>query len=279
MVVTPNDGRRESLHLLARQSAEALRERDLFGDRQIRISRILERLGLQARIDKEIGFRGAQRGNEVLIRPGQTHFNSRFVILHEIGHAVLLRDFPSLASQLTDSEHEDFASQFAVDMLLPDEERQKFRNCFQRLESPVALVRAAQAFRFSIAMLLQVAVWDREALIGNNIWIRVKEASNHYTKRDPKLRVIRAYSDHTRWYVPPNKGFEGICGDVGWLYNIDIGHQSFKENIEIRIQGVFLDQKIRYRWSQVTANIWAMALRPTADQHGSYFIVLITPLG
>lgn len=266
------------LRRLARQSADAIRERDLFGEKRLHIPSLLKHLGLRLHERDIAQVRGLIEDDEITLRASPTHINNRLVILHEIGHAIFLRDFPSLAAQLNARHHEEFATHFAVNVLLPEHKRTAFSHVFRELSSPSELVRAAQTFGFPIAMFLQVASWDGDAFAGNNnVWLRVKLSVNRYTGRDPKLRIVAAHFDPARWYLPSNKGISGIIGDSDWLLEIAIGQERRRDGVPIKIQKLVNDRSRKYTWVQSSATISVMALRPVAREQGAHLLVLATP--
>jgi hypothetical protein len=272
-------GSADDLRLLARKSANALRERDLFGEKRLYVPTLLKNLGLRLRVEDNLQLRGTLEEDEIIVREERTHRNTRLVILHEIGHAVLLKDFPCLAAKLSNTQHEIFAKHFAVSMLLPEAKRAQLPRLFRELNSPAGLVRSAEMFGLSVAMFLQVVSWDGEAMVdSDNIWLRVKLAANRYTNLDRKLRIIAAHFDPGRWYIPSNKGFDGIIADTNWLLDIRIGEERCIEEIKVRIQQVVRERAMKYRWIEPKAKICAMALRPVMREHGPHLLVLLNLL-
>ena len=79
---------------MARQSADALRPRDLFGDKPLSVRALLKSLGLERRIDKTSRLRGMMSPSAEDRLPKSLHFVESDVIIgvvrarsvHEVGY-------------------------------------------------------------------------------------------------------------------------------------------------------------------------------------------------
>jgi hypothetical protein len=274
----PTGNEERTLRNLARASAHALRERDLFGERRLYVPELLKRLKLTLTKDDRLGARGMIKDDEIKVRGGRWSLDRRLVILHEVGHAVLKRDYPELAQDLPHRQQELFAMHFAANMLLDEKRRVTLIERFRCITSPAELADTAQRFRFPLAIFLQLATWDGETIIGpDKIWLRVKHAANRYTHRDPKLRIISAHFDPAYWYVPANKGFEGLAGESRWLLEIPIGVERHRSPVTFKLQKVAA-KSARTKFQQVESvgRLSALSLRPVRGERGAHLLVMLS---
>jgi hypothetical protein len=264
---------------LARRSADALRDRDLFGDKLPTIPALLGKLNLSLRAVRGLQVRGLlARGREVVVREELSEVQRRFVILHEIGHAVLLRDYPDVADKLESKLHEEFAFNFATCMLLTDQEKLQLTGLFSKLDSPSDLVKAAQFSRLPLAFLLQMPRTDEACLKGSDkLWLRCRFAANRYTRKDMKLRIVGAQYDSDRWYLPTNKGFESVFGDSKWLSDIRIGEERQRSDVEMKVHYMVNRPKQKYSLKKARGTIRALALRPVKGEEKVGFLILAVP--
>lgn len=265
------------LRLLAREAAEQLRDRDLFGERNLKIDQLLKELGLVLRVDRLAKYRGHLSADErtvtVRYRSGPAN---RFVILHEIGHALLLRDHPALASEIQDRHHELFATCFALSMMVSDEKQRAICDRLYAIDCCSELVKAAASSRLSIPDLLRVG-YDQPALalaMRDRVWLTVKRSVNKFTLRDPKLRIVSAYFDRTKWFVPTNNGVERIFGAVDWFSRLPIGQELKIEDVDVSIQKTCIGENRKYSRVRIKADVRIFGLRPVRDDSGIHCLVL-----
>jgi hypothetical protein len=268
----------QEIRQLARKSADSRRERDLFGDKMPQLPRLLLQLGLQLRSVPGLQVRGMlSRRKEVVVRDGLSEVNRRFVILHEVGHAVLLRDYPDLADQMSKAQHEEFAFHFAASLFLTETELNEVLTHFCKLDSPLLVLEKAKASGFPLAVFLQIPRLRPGCLENsNNVWLRCKYAVNKFTGADAKLRIISAQYDWDRWYLPSNKGLEGVLEDTTWLSEISIGREAERNGLGMVIQRKTRESARKFATVSVRARVRAAALSPTVGETGVSFLLVAT---
>jgi hypothetical protein len=275
----PNPDLKSQLRTLARRSADALRDRDLFGSKPPSIPRLLDKLELGVRSVHGLQVRGLlSRKKEVVVREELSDAQRRFVILHEIGHAVLFRDYPKYAETLESWMHEEFAFHFACSLLVTEEEVSHSIKLFKELESPKDLVKAARSSGVPLALFLQMPRVARDSLAGSNkFWLRCRFTVNRFTRKDVKLRIVVAQYDLNRWYLPTNKSFESVFGDSRWLSDISVGEERQREGVEMNVHYMVNRPRQKYSLAKASGMLRAMALNPTAADDQIGFLVLAIP--
>ncbi|HZP09035.1 hypothetical protein, partial [Methyloceanibacter sp.] len=122
-----------------------------------------------------------------------------------------------------------------------------------------------------------VVGWHHDILEGSDkLWMRVKDAPNRYTNRDKKHRIVAAYFDRQRWFLPTNKGFSGLFRHERSLLEGEIGEVRTSNSGIGKIQEVVWEPKKKYRWVERRVQLSAMALRPAEREREDYFIILAT---
>jgi hypothetical protein len=262
---------------LAEKSATARRRRDLFGEASPQIPQLLKELGLQLRSVRGLQVRGMlARGTDVVVREGLSETHRRFVILHEVGHAVLLRDYPQLATGLEKHEHEEFAFHFALSLLLTKDQIDEIIMRFSKLESPLDLIKAANTSRLPLSSFLQIPRLKPDCLDNSNkLWLRCKFSVNRFTLKDSKLRIVATQYDRNQWYIPTNKGLDGVIEDTEWLLNIPVGQETCRQNLKIVLQRQVNTKERKYAKKQGVGNINAAALKPARNEERSSFLILM----
>jgi hypothetical protein len=230
-------------------------------------------LVVQERSDSNSGQTESQTA-AIKVRYGRGGSVSRFAVAHEIGHAILLRKYPG-AKRWENGRREVFATAFATALLTSQETRVRMAAAFRALADPLALLTVASQMRLSPDALLTVAAQERSWIEGlDKIWLRVKHVANAVTHRHPKLRIVSAYYDTNRFYIPTNQGLTRFAGDDGWLVSLPVGgavrHTS---TITLRVRQPALAVS-NFASKEVPAELSALRLQPSAADHADHLIIL-----
>jgi hypothetical protein len=141
----------------------------------------------------------------------------RFVLAHEIGHAVLHRQLDGRSMELPISEQEQFANAFAAELLLPSSMAGRLREPFQQLTDVLELLRLAGSVRVPARVLLIRAKRENWLEGVDVLWVDIRTVPNRFTGRERRLRVFDSVCDKSRWFLPSNKSVKGTFGDDTWL--------------------------------------------------------------
>jgi hypothetical protein len=200
---------------------------------------------------------------------------SRFAVAHEIGHAILLRKYPEAGRQWDVDRREVFASTFAAELLTSSEVRAQMTQSFRTLVDPLGLLKLASHLGLSPGALLTVAAQERSWIEGlDKVWVRVKYIENAFTRREPKLRVIGAYYDKHRFYVPTNQSLTRFAGDDRWLVSLPVG-TVVRHNTTITLKFRRPAPAIpKFVSKEVPAGLSAVRLQPSAADPVAYLIIL-----
>lgn len=211
----------------------------------------------------------------IAIKPDLDRNVSRFAVAHEIGHVILIRKHPDAARDWEVRRREAFASTFAAELLAPPQLREELAQQFVSLTDPVALLRLASRLGLSprafLTLTSQEKSWTRAS---NKVWLRVKHIANTYTQQDPKLRIVSAYYDRDRFYIPLNQSFARFAGDDSWLASLPPG------TIATHVSEISLSfkrerpTKPKFLSMRVPARLSALRLQASAAEPGAYLIVL-----
>ena len=96
-------------------------------------------LGGRAKLEIHHEPEGIQR--VIVVRANVAPNVGRFAVAHEIGHAILLREYGEFARALPKDRRERFADRFASELLIPPHLRDDLRNGFRTLENPLATLQ------------------------------------------------------------------------------------------------------------------------------------------
>lgn len=279
------DGRKDSSALLPFARAEAERVHaefpELFLDVPVQSSVVGRKLGLvvcsQAHLDQRAHFEIVRKGyftvERVVVRSDISANVARFVVAHEIGHAILARRFPDLVRSWQVERQERFANCFAAELLLPRIIREKAASRFRTCTEPRALVQMAARVGLPVNVFLNAASLDPTWTRGlDRIWLRVKRRANAFTSLEPKLRIVSAHYDRKRFFLPTNQSLKRFCGDDEWLAALPIGETAVFSSI-VNIKGRVADRP-RFPALQIPATVSAVNIKPSADEPTNYFVVL-----
>jgi IrrE N-terminal-like domain len=211
----------------------------------------------------------------ITVRHGHDGSVSRFAVAHEIGHAILLRKYPDTARRWGVGRREVFATAFATELLTSPETRDRMAASFRTLADPLALLKVASQMRLSPDALLTIAAQERSWIEGlDKVWLRVKYVANAVTHRHPKLRIVSAYYDTSRFYIPINQGLSRFAGDDGWLASFPVGaavRHSSTLTLRVRQPAPAVPNFVT---KEVPAVLSALRLQPSAADHADHLIIL-----
>jgi IrrE N-terminal-like domain len=270
---------------LARREAREIQSRhpSIFQIMPVQVSELANALGfavekrteLQQRARLEILREGGTERATIALRDGLDRNVGRFAVAHEIGHAVLLRKYPNTAREWDIDRREVFASTFAAEILASSEARQQIANSFRSLSDPLTLLRLASQKGLSPGALLTIAAQEESWTQGlDKIWMRIKYAENAFTRADPKLRVVGAYYDRSRFYVATNQSIVRLVGSEEWLASLPVGMiAEHSGSISIKFkQAPPIAPKFVAR--RVQAKLSAVRLHPSAAEGIPYLIAV-----
>ncbi|MGL9619295.1 ImmA/IrrE family metallo-endopeptidase [Bradyrhizobium sp. U531] len=268
----------DSIRELARLSANSLRERNLFGDDSPTVPQLLKRLDLELREVRGLQVRGLlTREREIVIRQGLPDINRRFVILHEIGHAVFFRDHPEVANHLSQPLHEEFAFHFALSLIQTRQDIEAILARFPNIASPIDLLKEAQRSRLPLAIFWNIPRLQPHCLADTDrLWLRCSFAANRYSGKDPKMRIISAQYDRNRWFIPENKGLAGVIGDISWLSDIRIGEEVLQPNVLVKLQKFGVGTQTKFVSTEAKASIRATSIRASRSEGRVGFLLIVS---
>jgi hypothetical protein len=235
--------------------------------------KIETRAGLRQRAQLEIVGGGAEPDETIAVKADLERSVRRFAIAHEIGHAVLLRKQPQAGQQWSIGRREFFANVFAAELLTTSAGRTHIIATFPSLTDPTDLLRLASDVGLSPHALLRVASEHNSRML-DKIWLRVKHLKNAFTQAEPRLRIVSAHYDSTRFFVATNQSVARFAGDDHWLSFLPLGtcvrHRAeialkFKQPAQARPQFVS---------KSVPAQLSAIRLHSSTQDRAAYFIVL-----
>jgi Zn-dependent peptidase ImmA (M78 family) len=237
--------------------------------------RIMKRPTLRQRAQLEVPFDRSLAAT-IVVRDDVPVHELRFVVAHEIGHAVLLQARPNAAEEWAVWRREQFANVFATEILTPPMVRLKYTELFRALPSAIDLVHMASHLGLSPHAFLTVASKERAWLEGlEKIWLRVKYSINTVTRREPRFRVASAHYDREKFFVPINRSIRTFAGDDQWLTALRPGASAyFTSTIRINLRRsppAFPLFPIEMR----VASFSAVRLRPSAADKVPYLVILV----
>jgi hypothetical protein len=200
---------------------------------------------------------------------------SRFAVAHEIGHAILLNRYPNDVRRWDSGRREVFASAFAAELLTLPETRARMAASFRALADPLSLLKLAQKMGLSPIALLTIAAQERSWTEGlDKVWLRVKCIENVFTRRGPKWRIVSAYYDKSRFYIPTNQVLARFAGYDQWLGSFSVGtvvRHSATVRIKLRQPPPAMPKLVS---KQASAGLSAMWLQPSGPDPVTQLIIL-----
>jgi Zn-dependent peptidase ImmA (M78 family) len=237
--------------------------------------RIEERDGLRQRAQLEIFTAGDAQESSIILRPGMDPNVRRFAIAHEIGHFVLFKERSMLFRAWDTERREKFANWFAAELLLSPEGRAMIEASFRRLSDPLDLLRLASSVGLSPQALLTQVTAERPLTSGlAKIWLRVRNVENAVTHSEPRLRIVSAYYDRDRYFVPENQSFVSFAGGDSWLSSLPIGISSRQKSTVVVQLKRPPESTPKYLPTKLQAEISAVRLAPSKRDNGSVFILV-----
>jgi hypothetical protein len=235
--------------------------------------KVEERGGLRQRAQLEILAGDAQPEETIAVKADLERSVRRFAIAHEIGHAVLLRTQPQASKQWPTERREFFANVFASELLTTSAGRSHIRATFPLLAGPPDLLRLASDVGLSPHALFRVAAENKSRML-DRIWLRVKHLENAFTHSEPRLRIVSAHYDSSRFFVATNQSLARFAGDDGWLASLPLG-ACVRHRAEIALQ---FKQPApatpQFVSKSVPAKLSAMRLHSSIWDNAAYFLVL-----
>jgi hypothetical protein len=270
---------------LARREAREIQRThpSIFRQMPVPVSDLADALGfvvekrpeLQQRARLEILRDGETAKATIALKEGLDRNVGRFAVAHEIGHAVLLRKYPDTAREWDIERKEVFASIFAAEILASPEARAQMANSFRSLADPLTLLKFASQMGLSARALLTIAGREESWIKGlNKIWMRIKYVENAFTHADPRLRIVSAYYDRSRFYVATNQSVLRFAGSDEWLGSLPVGTIAEHNGlISIKFQQT-PPAHPRFLARRVPARLSAVRLYPSVADSVSYVIAV-----
>jgi hypothetical protein len=272
--------------VLARQRARGLQGRFpfLFDQLRVPVVDLARALGLRIEERKELHQRaqlevlttkeGAREG-WIVLKPNMDQNVRRFAIAHEIGHFALITERPDLFRAWDTTRRETFANEFASELLISPEGRAKINASFRSLSDPLDLLRLAASVGLSPKALLTQAMAKKPLTSGLwKVWLRVKHVVNAVTRSEPKLRIVSAYYDRERFFIPENQSLESFAGGDTWLSSLPIGISSRqKSTVAVKVRRP-PESTPKYLSAMLPAEISAVRLAQASKEHSSLFILM-----
>jgi hypothetical protein len=207
---------------------------------------------------------------------------SRYAAAHQLGHAILLNKYSNDVKRWDSGRREVFASAFAAELLTLPETRARTSAAFRTLADPLSLFKLASQMGLSPIALLTVATQERSWTEGlDKVWLRVSCIENVFTRRGLRWRIVSAYYDKSRFYIPTNQVLARFAGDDGWLDSLSVGamvHHRAAIRVKLRQPPPAMPKLLS---KQVSAGLSAMRLQPSAPDPVTQLIILadMTPPG
>lgn len=270
---------------LARQEAREIQRMHpaFFREMPVPVSELAEVLGLtvekrgelQQRARLEILKEGQAEKATIAVKEGLDRNVGRFAVAHEIGHAVLLRKYPEIVRGWDVPRRESFASAFAAELLASAEARAEVAPSFRSLRDPLALLKLASQLGLSARAFLTIAAQEESWLRGlDKVWMRIKYVANAFTHADPKLRVVSAYYDRSRFYIPTNQSIARIVGSDEWLASLPVGTIArYSGSLSVKLKQA-PPAHPRFVTGNVAAALSAVRLYPSEGDPVSYLIAV-----
>jgi len=204
---------------------------DSFKDEPVKITRIAQFLGIRVSMDqtlsRQVLLRNSQKRSEILIGKNINPLRGRFAVAHEIGHWYLLKAEPVLARTWERSKREQYANAFARQLLIPLDRRKKIFETFCGSSDVDRLLAVSQMLGIHPKTFLAFAQDEPHWMDGSkNIWLQVKNSSNKFTELEPRPRVIAAFYDRGRFFLPTNQSICSVFGTDRFLGDLDVGVSS-----------------------------------------------------
>jgi hypothetical protein len=234
-----------------------------------------KRTELQQRARLEILREGGAEKATIALKEGLDRNVGRFAVAHEIGHAVLLRKYPDTSREWDVGRKEVFASMFAAEILASPEARLRMAESFRSLSDPLTLLKLASQMGLSPRALLTIAGQEESWIRGlDKIWLRIKYVENAFTHTDPKLRIVSAHYDRSRFYVATNQSIARFAGTDQWLASLPVGAiAKHGACISLKFKQA-LPAAPKFVTKQIRAELSAARLHSSADDSVSYLIAV-----
>lgn len=267
--------REEALKIQTEHSAffEGLRVRDDIDLAHALGFKVEQRGNLRQRAQLEILAGGSQPDETIAVKADLEGSVRRFAIAHEIGHAVLLRKQPQASKQWPTERREVFANVFAAELLTTTAGRKHIKETFPLLADPADLLGLASDVGLSPHALFRVAGEHRSRML-DKIWLRVKHLRNAFTHSEPRLRIVSAHYDSSRFFVATNQSLARFAGDDRWLASLPLG-ATVQHRAEIALKfRQPAPATPQFVSKSVPAKLSAMRLHSSVGDNAAYFLVL-----
>jgi len=102
----------------------------------------------------------------------------------------------------------------------------------------------------------------------------VKYLENAFTHSEPKLRIVSAYYDKSRFYIATNQGLTRFAGTDQWLASLPVGTVARHRTVitlKLRRPAPAVPKFIS---KQLSADLSAVRLQPSSAEPVAYLIIL-----
>lgn len=257
----------------------------VFGSVPVRVSALLKRLGIEVRVDHKLGddaiverFTGSSGRFVVRVRKDLSANRGRFVLAHELGHVFLLTEHPKLVERWNLRTRERFANAFARELLLPSHLRSSLRSQFRAVSTAIEFVRAADRWGIHPGSALRfVASHGDWTVDDQRVILAISHTPNRFTGREPRLRVVAAAFDRTRFFVATNQSFRRLCPDETWLSSLGPGGQVTHESLHIELPTRVERQNQKYKGVTYVCVGTAVSLSNHRGTNRPTYLVILEP--
>jgi Zn-dependent peptidase ImmA (M78 family) len=217
-------------------------------------------------------------GDVLIIDPYLNKNYKAFTIAHEIGHWILAKKYPELASKRSHEWKEKYATYFAYVILVPERLKDRLKSILDNAESVFTIVKLSNEYDLSITSILnslKYGQYNYDEYGSTNVWIVAKWIENKFTKIDPKLRITSRYFNPTYCYIPINQGLDRIVLEMDVFSNLRTG-QERKANccVSINVRNR-INQKPKYSKKVINASLSTMRLNESKWDRTSQIVILI----
>ena len=252
--------------------------KELFSVAPVKASAVAGRLGLSLELRHDLVELGRFFGGDrISVKRGLSSAIGRFVVAHEIGHAVLHQRRPDLALNWSRRASEVFADAFAAELLFPPALRMACRDEVREAASPSALLKIANQFGVTPSCLLDFVSSQDGWLSGvSRIWLRIKLSPNMRRGGDVKLRIVSVHADPMKVFLAKNRSAERVLPDISFG-SLPIGVDVFLGRSSA-VVSVKQTSHPLYKSTAIPVDIYCVHLHSSFKDERSYYLVLLQML-
>lgn len=240
---------------------------------------------LHVNIEKTVGSQVEGRleiredGNKIIINKNLSRNRQIQTWSHELGHLILKNKCPELEKLCSLQWKEIYANWFANELCVPITERNSILKTLNNSTSVKTVVDLANTYGMHVTNFLKIMFFEfktseNEKSETDNLWLVTKWVANRYTKLDPKLRIISAYFDSSKYFLPENQGLNRVIDDIGWLGNLETATEKNNKgtaSIQVRKKNSIPE----YFKATLQSDCFAMRLNESKSDESLQIVLLI----